>query len=425
MAAIDATHDASLESWVASANVEGCDFPSQNLPFGRFSAGDGPPRIGVAIGESILDLARVGLVDHDDMNRLMALPAADRVALRKAISAGLRAGSESEPHWRSALVPQAEATMALPCRIGDYTDFYVGIHHATAVGKLFRPDNPLLPNYKYVPIGYHGRASTIVPSGRDIVRPHGQVKVGDDPPRLAPTARLDFELELGLFVGRGNAMGEPVDLARAEEHLFGVALFNDWSARDIQAWEYQPLGPFLSKSFASTVSPWVVTMEALAPFRRPFARAEGDPAPLPYLDSAGNRAEGAIDVDLEVRLSTRAMRERGDAAVRVSHSNYANAAYWTAAQLVTHHTVNGCALESGDLLGTGTLSGAGADEAGSMLELSGGGKRPIELPGGEKRTFLEDGDRVLFTGRCRREGYRSIGFGECAGTVLAHVRATP
>jgi fumarylacetoacetase len=201
--------------------------------------------------------------------------------------------------------------------------------------------------------------------------------------------------------------------------LFGVALFNDWSARDLQAWEYQPLGPFLSKNFASTVSPWIVTMEALAPFRRPFARAEGDPAPLPYLDSAANRAEGAIDVDLEVRLSTRAMRERGDASVRLSRSNYANAAYWTAAQLVTHHTVNGCALESGDLLGTGTLSGAAADEAGSMLELSGGGKRPIDLPGGEKRTFLEDGDRVEFSGRCLRAGYRSIGFGECAGTVRA------
>jgi fumarylacetoacetase len=413
---IDATHDAALQSWVESANAADCEFPIQNLPFGRFrAAGDADWRIGVAIGDQVLDLQAAGLVDHGDMNRLMAASPAERLVLRHALSQGLRRGSAREPAWRDALRPLSAVQLGLPCRIGDYTDFYVGIHHATAVGRLFRPDNPLLPNYKWVPIGYHGRASTILPSGHAFRRPQGQLKgANDEAPRLAPTARLDFELELGLFIGRGNALGEPVAIGEAESHLFGITLFNDWSARDIQAWEYQPLGPFLSKSFASTVSPWIVTMEALAPFRRLFRRAEGEPEPLPYLDGGD-----AFDIALEVRLQSRAMREAGLAPQTISRSNFVDAAYWNPAQLVAHHTVNGCALAGGDLLGSGTLSGPRPDQAGSLLELTAGGRQPIALPGGEQRTFLEDGDRVAFAGRCSRSGFRSIGFGACEATVGA------
>ncbi|MEO8299277.1 MAG: fumarylacetoacetase [Burkholderiales bacterium] len=420
MTDINATHDPALRSWVESANAADTDFPIQNLPFGRFRGpGDSAWRIGVAIGDQVLALRATGLVDHDDMPRLMALPPAARQRLRLALSEGLREGSVTQAVWRPALQPVAAVQLGLPCQIGDYTDFYVGIHHATAVGKLFRPDNPLLPNYKWVPIGYHGRASTILPSGQPFVRPQGQLMPpGAAQPTLAPTKRLDFELELGIFIGRGNAPGQPVAIDEAESHVFGLALFNDWSARDVQSWEYQPLGPFLSKNFASTVSPWIVTMEALAPFRRPFTRPDGDPAPLPYLDSAANRAAGAIDVALEVLLQTPRMREAGLPAQRISHSNFADAAYWSVAQLVTHHTVNGCALSSGDLLGTGTLSGAQPEQAGSLLELTQGGKQAITLANGEQRSFLEDGDLVALTGRCTKAGFRSIGFGPCAATVL-------
>jgi fumarylacetoacetase len=414
---IDTTHDPALQSWVETANAADADFPIQNLPFGRFREAGGDWRIGVAIGDQVLDLRAAGLLGHADMHALMALAPAARRELRAALSQGLRHGSASERGWRQALRPQRDVELGLPCPIRNYTDFYVGIHHATAVGKLFRPDNPLLPNYKWMPIGYHGRASSIVPSGQPVRRPRGQI-AGDPAPRLAATQRLDHELELGFLVGAGNALGEPVAIDTAEEHLFGVTLFNDWSARDIQPWEYQPLGPFLAKNFASTVSPWAVTMEALAPFRAAFVRPDGDPQPLPYLDSAANRAAGALDIHLEVRLQTAAMREAGLAPVVISRSNAAEAAYWTPAQLVAHHTVNGCNLQSGDLLGSGTLSGPRPGEAGSLLELSAGGKQPITLPNGERRSFLEDGDTLILAGHCERAGARRIGLGLCSGTVV-------
>jgi fumarylacetoacetase len=420
---IDATHDADRRSWVEAANADDSEFPIQNLPFGRFrdvkGASDGGWRIGVAIGDQVLDLRRAGLIDHGDMTRLLQLLPADRLALRRAISEGLSAGSVQQGAWRAALVPMSGVELGLPCDIGDYTDFYVGIHHATAVGKLFRPDNPLLPNYKWVPIGYHGRASTIRPSGHGFVRPMGQLMGSNDTmPRLGPTQRLDLELELGIFIGRPNAMGEPIPIERAEEHVFGLTLFNDWSARDVQAWEYQPLGPFLSKNFASTISPWIVTLEALAPFRKTFARGAGEPQPLPYLDSADNREHGAFDIALEVWLQTATMREAGHGGDRIATSNFADAAYWTVAQLVTHHTVGGCALASGDLFGSGTLSGPIREQSGSLLELSEGGKKPISLSNGEQRAFLLDGDAITLRGHCTREGFRRIGFGDCSATVL-------
>ena len=417
---IDVTHDALRQSWVESANAADCEFPIQNLPFGRFrsAAADGW-RIGVAIGDQVLDLQRTGLIAHTDMARLMQLLPEDRLALRRALSDGLTAGSAQQTAWREALAPMGDVQLGLPCDIGDYTDFYVGIHHATAVGKLFRPDSPLLPNYKWVPIGYHGRASTVMPSGHAFMRPQGQLMGPNDTmPRLGPTRRLDLELEVGIFIGRPNPMGEPIPIERAEQHVFGLTLFNDWSARDIQAWEYQPLGPFLAKNFASTTSPWIVTLEALAPFRKAFARAAGEPQPLPYLDSADNREHGAFDVGLEVWLQTAAMREAGQTGDRIATSNFADAAYWSVAQLVTHHTVGGCALNSGDLFGSGTLSGALPEQAGSLLELSQGGKKPITLSNGEQRTFLLDGDTLTLRGSCAREGYRRIGFGDCSATVL-------
>lgn len=418
--ALDDTLDPRLQSWVESANAEGADFPIQNLPFGRFRLEAGEPwRIGVAIGDAVLDLRAAGLVDHGDMNRLMQAAPGERQALRQAISAGLRQGGERRAAFEPALLPQSAVALGLPCEVGDYTDFYVGIHHATQVGRQFRPDNPLLPNYQWVPIGYHGRASTLQASGTSFRRPLGQVKAPDaDRPALAPSARLDMELELGIFIGQPNAQGEPVPMRDAERHLFGIALFNDWSARDIQAWEYQPLGPFLSKSFASTLSPWIVTMEALAPFRRPFVRPAGSPEPLPYLDSPENRAGGALDIQMEVVLQTARMARDGQAGDVISRSNYADAAYWTAAQLVAHHTVNGCALRAGDLFGSGTLSGATRAQSGSLLELTLGGKDPITLSNGERRGFLEDGDSIVLRAWCERDGARRIGFGECRGTVL-------
>jgi fumarylacetoacetase len=420
---VDATHAPDLSSWLASANDAMSDFPVQNLPFGRFRRKDDSAWcIGVAIGDQVLDLRLAKLVDTNDMNRLMRLAQEPRQALRAALSAGLCQGSPDEKLFRAALVPMDAVEMGLPCEIGDYTDFYTSIHHATTVGKQFRPDNPLLPNYKWVPIGYHGRASSVAVSapglGHTFARPRGQVKAAAaDAPQLSPSARLDFELELGAFIARPNAMGEPIAMAQAEEHVFGLTLFNDWSARDIQAWEYQPLGPFLSKNFASTVSPWMVTLDALAPFRSAFARPPGDPRPLAYLDSATNQQQGAIDIELEVWLQTRKMRDEQQAAVRLMQANYQDA-YWTLAQLVAHHTVNGCNLRAGDLLGSGTLSGPRPEQGGSMLELSQGGKQALSLANGETRAFLEDGDTVILRGYCQREGYRRIGFGECRGTVL-------
>ncbi len=421
MNTVNATHDPKLRSWVGSANEAGCDFPIQNLPFGTFSRGPRhEPRIGVAIGDRILDLRVAKLIDTGDMNTLMAATPEKRAALRALISQGLAQGSARRAEWEGALTGQSAVTMHVPCRIGDYTDFYTSIHHATTVGKQFRPDNPLLPNYQWVPIGYHGRASSIVVSGQPFRRPQGQTKAPDAPvPSLGPTKRLDYELELGWFIGHGNAQGEPIAIADAERHLFGVALFNDWSARDIQGWEYQPLGPFLSKNFASTLSPWIVTMEALAPFRAAFERPAGDPQPLPYLDSTANREHGAFAITLEVLLQTQMMREAGAAPVRLSRTGTTRAAYWTPAQLVAHHTVNGCNLRPGDLLGSGTLSGPDADEAGSLMELTQGGKQPIELPNGERRSFLEDGDTLILRGGCEREGVVRIGLGEASGTVLA------
>ena len=417
----DTTHAPQLRSWVASANVAGCDFPIQNLPFGRFRpAGSAEAfRIGVAIGDQVLDLKAAGLVAHVDMNALMGATPAERRALRERLSAGLAEGSAQQAAWAQGLVPQAQCDYTVPCEVRDYTDFYTSVHHATTVGKQFRPDNPLLPNYKWVPIGYHGRASSIVVSGTAFKRPQGQTKAADAAvPTFGPCKRLDYELELAYFVGQGNALGEPVGIDSAEAHLFGVGLFNDWSARDLQAWEYQPLGPFLSKNFASTVSPWIVTMEALAPFRAPFTRPADDPQPLPYLDSAANRAQGALDITLEVWLQTAKMRAAGEEGVRLTRGNTTQAAYWTAAQLVAHHTVNGCNLNPGDLLGSGTLSGPTPGEAGSLLELSQGGKQPISLPNGETRSFLEDGDTLVLRGWCERAGAVRIGLGEARGTVI-------
>jgi fumarylacetoacetase len=433
---LDHTHDVALRSWVASANDAATDFPIQNLPFGRFRrAGGGEDwRIGVAIGDQVLDL-RMALesatwdpqvarwlepLAAGDLKPLMAAGPQPRRLLRAALSQALREGSSQSAALAGCLVPQAQAELTVPCAIGDYTDFYTGIHHATTVGKLFRPDNPLLPNYEWVPIGYHGRSSSIVASGQAVRRPHGQTKPpGAEHPVFGPSQRLDYEVELGFLVGQANALGEPVPIEQAEEHLFGVTLFNDWSARDIQPWEYQPLGPFLSKNFGSTISPWVVTLEALAPFRAPLQRPPGHPDPLPYLDSQETRAQGALAIQLEAWLQTAAMREAGLPAVRLSSSSAAEAAFWTPAQLLAHHTSGGCNLQPGDLLGSGTLSGPQPQQAGSLLELTRGGKEPIRLPNGEERSFLADGDTLVLRGYCERPGARRIGFGDCSGTVLA------
>lgn len=416
---MNATHDPSAQSWLASANHPDTDFPLQNLPFGRYRrAPQDALRIGVAIGDQVLDLQAVGLVNSQDMHALMALPPDARQALRYALWQGLKAGAPQQAQWAAALHPQQEVTMGLPCEVGDYTDFYTGIHHATTVGQLFRPDNPLLPNYKWVPIGYHGRASSIAASGHSFHRPHGQtMQAGHSTPDFGPTQRLDYELELGAWVAQGNALGAAVPMAQAQQHIFGLTLLNDWSARDIQAWEYQPLGPFLSKNFATTVSPWLVTLEALEPFRVPFARPAGDPQPLPYLDSSDNHTGGAFQLELEVWLQTPAMRAAGSAGQRISCSNFADA-YWTLAQLVAHHTVNGCNLRTGDVLGTGTLSGPAPEQGGSLLELTQGGHRALQLGNGETRLFLEDGDALTLRGYCQRPGARRIGFGECRAMVL-------
>ncbi len=434
MTTLNETHDPALRSWVESANAADTEFPIQNLPLavfrrrGRSEAFRG----GVAIGTQVVDLSAAvesgvfGLdaaraaqaAAGDSLNALMALGPAAWSMLRLALSRALREGAPAQRLLEPCLVAQTDAEYTLPARIGDYTDFYTGIHHATTVGKLFRPDNPLLPNYKWVPIGYHGRASSIVVSGTPIRRPLGQTKGAAETPQFGPSQRLDYELELGFLIGTGNALGEPIAIEDAEQHLFGVALFNDWSARDIQPWEYQPLGPFLSKNFGSTLSPWMVTMEALAPFRAPLVRPVGDPEPLRYLNAAENRARGALDIELEVWLQTAAMREAGQPAVRLTRGNAREAAYWTPAQLVAHHTAGGCNLQPGDLFGSGTLSGPGPDQAGSMLELTQGGKQPITLPNGEIRSFLADGDTLSLRGFCERVGARRIGFGTCSATVL-------
>jgi len=430
MSDLNETHDAALRSWVASANAEGTDFPIQNLPFGVFRRRGTQEafRIGVAIGDQILDMkaavkagvflsAAAEATTGDSLNAFMALGQPAWSALRLDLSRALRVGAAAQENLKACLLAQADAEYAVPARIGDYTDFYVGVHHATAIGKLFRPDNPLMPNYKWVPIGYHGRSSSVVVSETPIRRPVGQTKGDADKPDFGPSQKLDYELELGFFVGPGNELGEAISIDNAEAHLFGAVLFNDWSARDIQPWEYQPLGPFLSKNFGSTLSPWVVTMEALAPFRAPFARPASDPQPLPYLESPSNRATGALDIHLEAWLQTTAMRVAHAKPVRLSTGNVREAAYWTPSQLVTHHSVGGCNLRPGDLFGSGTLSGPGPGQSGSLVEMTQGGAKPIVLPNGETRTFLADGDALTLRGWCERPGAKRIGFGECIGVI--------
>jgi fumarylacetoacetase len=436
--ALDSTHDARLTSWLPSANEPGGDFPIQNLPFGVFRAHGGAHRIGVAIGDRILDLAAVAEADLlralDDevvaacrapaLNDLMGLGVPAWGELRRNISALLASGASAASQVERCLVRAGDVTLELPARIGDYSDFYASIHHATNVGRLFRPENPLLPNYRWLPVGYHGRASSIVPSGRPVRRPSGELPPKESgAPAFAPSRMLDYEVELAAWVGPGNALGSRVPVAQAERHIFGLSLLNDWSARDIQAWEYQPLGPFLAKSFATTVSPWIVTLEALAPFRAPGPRRDAtDPAPLPHLIGGLDAATSGLDVVVEAYLHTSAMRERGLAPPRLSRASALDL-HWTFSQMLAHHTSNGCNLRPGDVLGSGTISGPTADSLGCLLEIT-RGQQPLGLPSGEQRAFLEDGDEVILRGYCEREGYRRIGLGECRGVVLPALPAT-
>lgn len=434
---LNETHDPLLRSWVSSAHTPDTDFPIQNLPYGVFRRAGSIQSafgLGVAIGEQVLSLSgalRVGIFGEDvspefskalnaqNLNDFMRLGSATWSQVRLALSRALRVGSPFEAVLQSQLSPIAEAEFALPAQIGDYTDFYTSIHHATAVGKLFRPDNPLLPNYKWVPIGYHGRASSIGVSGQRFHRPVGQTMAPNaSAPNFAPAKRLDYEMEVGIFIGTGNALGDSISMTNAEDHIFGLCLLNDWSARDMQAWEYQPLGPFLAKNFASSISPWVVSLEALAPYRQAWQRDANDPQPLPYLDSPELRVSGAFDVQLEVLIQTKKMREENLPAQRLSLSNFSHS-YWTISQLVAHHTVNGCNLQAGDLLGSGTQSGPLPEEAGSLLELTGGGKQAITLSNGEQRIFIEDEDSIIMRGWAQREGLPRIGFGQVEGRLLA------
>ena len=429
------THDPRLMSWVESANAPGTDFPVQNLPLGVFRRrGTGePPRVGAAIGDRIMDIAaartRWNLGAGADacaapaLNRLMEMGSTAWGELRRSLQSLLATNGalakQAEKASDALLVPMAEAELFLPAQVGDYTDFYASVHHATNVGSMFRPDNPLLPNSKWVPIGYHGRASSRVASGTDVLRPSGQRKKPDEAaPSFGPTRQLDYELEVGAFIGPGNALGAPIPVSEAADRIFGLCLVNDWSARDVQAWEYQPLGPFLAKNFATTVSPWVVMTEALAPFRAPaYRRPDGDPAPLPHLDDANDRASGGVELTLEVLLRTRRMRDAGAAPFRLSLGTFTDM-YWTTAQMVAHHASNGCNLQPGDLLASGTVSGPTPDSRGCLLERTWRGRDPITLPDGEQRTFLEDGDEITMRGWCEREGARRIGFGECVGRVV-------
>ena len=434
MSRLNETHDATARSWVASANAPDTEFPLQNLPLGVFRRRGSSEewRGGVAIGDRVLDLAaahEAGAFSGDaaraaaqaggeTLNSLMALGPRYWSALRLAVSRALREGSASQPLLAHSLIAQADAEYRVPARIGDYTDMYTSIHHASNIGRLFRPDNPLTPNFQWMPIGYHGRASSIEVSGQRFRRPLGQaMPPGATAPVFGPCQRLDYELEIGIWVGQGNALGEPVPVDAADGHVFGLCLLNDWSARDIQAWEYVPLGPFLAKNFATTISPWIVTMDALEPYRTAWTRPADHPQPLPYLESAGNRERGAIDLRIEAWIETEQMRAKGSGARRLSQSTFRHS-YWTIAQMIAHHTVGGCNLQPGDLIGSGTQSGPSAGEAAALIELSVGGKQPVALGNGETRTFLADGDTVVFRGWCEREGFARIGFGECRGTVL-------
>jgi fumarylacetoacetase len=431
---LDLTHDPRLRSWVASADHIS-DFPLQNLPFGIVAGGPpdtpGEPRGAVRIGDEVLDLrllAASGLLQGQalvaaraasagTLNTFFELGPGPRRALRAALHGLLVQGAAHQATIASFLTPIASVEVLLPASIGDYTDFYVGICHAVNVGAIFRPDNPLLPNYKWVPIGYHGRASSVKVSGTPFKRPNGQVKMPDAAePVFGPTRRLDFELEIGVWIGASTQLGDPVNIDQAEGHVAGLCLLNDWSARDVQAWEYQPLGPFLAKNFATTVSPWVVTPEALAPYRVAMSRPEGDPASLAYLDSAQHRATGGIDIELDVLLSTTTMRQDGEPPFLVSRSSTRHM-YWSIAQMVTHHTSNGCDLRAGDLLGSGTLSAPSPAGLGSLLEITRAGAKPLALPNGETRTFLEDGDQVTLRARAHRDGAATIGFGDCNAIV--------
>jgi fumarylacetoacetase len=435
---VNDTHDQNLKSWIESANSPDTDFPIQNLPFCVFSraATYENTRIGVAIGDYVLDVYRcyesmlfddesftIAVVadnyclDHSVMKKNQSIQNKFRRRLQEILSE--QADEDTRDAVYRNLIPMEEAEFWLPAHIGDYTDFYCSIFHATNVGSMFRPDNPLLPNYKYVPIGYHGRASSIVVSGTEVVRPKGQNRSDQDaPPVFGPCKNLDYEMEVGFFVGCGNDLGESVSINDAEKHIFGLCLVNDWSARDIQAWEYQPLGPFLAKNFATTISPFIVTMEALAPFRtQAFTRPEGDPKPLDYLYSEENEEKGGFDINLEVYLQTEKMRDENIEPFLLSRSNTKDL-YWTIGQMLTHHASNGCNLQTGDLMATGTVSGESKDARGCLLELTWRGKEPVKLPSGEQRRFLEDGDEVIMRGYCEREGFRRIGFGECRGRIL-------
>ena len=433
----DPTHAREATSWIEAANTSQTDFPIQNLPYGVFHArGTGGDVIGVAIGTWALNLKAfegagclrelgpeiARACREDSLNRLMSLDAPSRLRLRHQIFHLLHrsAGSEAREALGNCLVPLSQAELQIPSRVGGYTDFYASIFHAANVGSLFRPDNPLLPNYKWVPIGYHGRASSIVVSGTDIRRPQGQTKPDHAvTPNFGPSQALDYELEIGAYVAGGNIWGQSIPIADAEAHIFGLCLVNDWSARDIQSWEYQPLGPFLSKSFATTVSPWVIPVEALAPFRCPaYTRPAGDPQPLAYLDSESNRRYGGVDITLEVSFSSARMRDERMPPMRLSRGSFREM-YWTFAQLLTHHASNGCNLRSGDLLASGTVSGPIADSSGCLLEITRRGKNVLELPTGEKRIFLEDGDEVVLRGWCEAPNAIRIGFGECRGRVQA------
>lgn len=433
------THDPALTSWIESANSPDTDFPIQNLPFGVFSRrGEVERRVGVAIGDKIVDVAEslsanlwsgeardvARWCDRPNLNELMQAPK-DSLSKFRARLSELLAGTPGDegainPLPPGALVQMSDARLHPPAEIGDYTDFYASIYHATNVGKLFRPENPLLPNYKYVPIGYHGRASSIVLSGTDVARPSGQTLSTDSStPTFSPSQMLDYEAEVGFFVGKANELGKPVRIDDAEEHLFGICLVNDWSARDIQSWEYQPLGPFLSKNFATSISPWVVTWEALEPYRVPaFFRPPGDPPPLPYLSSDKDHNDGGVDLVIEVYIRSMMMREGHLRPARLSAASLADM-YWTPAQMLTHHTSNGCNLRPGDLFASGTVSGPDPGSQGCLLELTRKGAEAIALPTGEERRFLHDGDEIILRGYLRREGAARIGLGECAGLVVA------
>ncbi len=428
------THDPMARSFVESANVAGCDFPIQNLPFGAFTNGhDSCANLCTAIGDQVLDLrmaAESSLLDVDEstcealqeacLNPLMGLGPVRWSALRRAIFRLLGETSEKREAAMGCLRQQCDVKLVMPVDIRNYTDFYASVHHASNVGSLLRPDNPLLPNYKWVPIGYNGRASSIVVSGSDVRRPSGQVKAaGAETPCFAPSRRLDYELEIAAFVGVGNQLGEAIAIANAADHIFGLCLLNDWSARDIQSWEYQPLGPFLAKSFATSISPWIITTEALSPYRVAASlRPAGDPHPLAYLSDVNDERSGGFDVSVDVLLRTAEMRKAGGTPHRISHGN-SREMYWTFAQMLAHHTSNGCDLRPGDLIGSGTISGSTKEALGCLLEITRGGAEPIRLPDGSLRTFLEDGDEVILRAYCARDGATRIGFGECRGIVLA------